>query len=254
MKISNSVHPEKCLKPFNLVFFFFYRDYLAVDMTKALLRLQLIDVRIIMPKLMLSFSEAKDALPSDHAINHYASLIDLMSFHNCHLMGTCQPKHEENGFIFHSIWIFLNQWGIHREEEEVLAFDDLLVEKNLICLATTFSSGKYVRCQFCRRSVSKCLVTILWSSLLELLKDEENEAKMGLVMKLWAYFQSFWRLTIDLYSKEEFMEMIGQDPHVQRRYLYCVQHLQRLFAEGIFNVQDTCILDEKYEELLECDA
>ena len=207
-----------------------------------------------MPKIMLSFGEAKDALPSDHAINHYASLIDLMSFHNFHLMGSCQCKNEEDGFIFHSVWTFLNQWGIHLEEEEVLPFSDMMVEKNLICLATTFSSGKYVNCQVCRRSVSKSLVTVLWSALLELLKDEENEVKIGLVIKLWTYFQAFWRQIVDLHSKEVFMEMIGQDPHVQRRYLYCVQHLQKLYAEGIFKVQDTCILDENFGELLDCDA
>ena len=121
-------------------------------------------------------------------------------------------------------------------------------------LGTTFSSGKYVNCQVCRRSVSKSLVTVLWSALLELLKDEENEVKIGLVIKLWTYFQALWRQIIDLHSKEVFMEMIGQDPHVQRRYLYCVQHLQKLYAEGIFKVQDTCILDENFGELLDCDA
>ena len=64
--------------------------------------------------------------------------------------------------------------------------------------------------------------------------------------------QIFWRVYTETYSKEEYIELIGQDPYVQRRYLWSIQHLQRLKEDRIISPRDNCLFEDYLE--IECDS
>ena len=126
----------------------------------------------------------------------------------------------EGECIFGSIWDFLNLWGEQREEEEVESLQDT-VDDILICFASTFTSSRHKFSKDSRCAVLKCLVTGTWSAVSDLVELQTEPTRKTLekrVADCMDCLQNYWRVYTDKYSKEEYMELIAQDPYVQRRY------------------------------------
>ena len=114
----------------------------------------------------------------------------------------------------------MNLWGEHREEEEVESLKST-VDEILICFSSTYTSNRHKFSKDSRCAVLKCLVTGTWSAVsdfIELENKTSDETLRKRVVKCMDCLQNYWRVYTDIYSRAEYIELIGKDPYVQRRY------------------------------------